>query len=88
MVTPETNVSDVVNDRGGFFGRLKGKKRTGFLGRDLNQNKLSKFFGAKKNAGLVGGGSNSGTDIARDLGTDRSGISNSLSDIIKKNRIK
>jgi hypothetical protein len=87
METPATDVSDVINDRGGFFGRLKGKKRTGFLGRDLNQNKLSKFFGAKKANGLAGG-SAAGSGIANDLGTDRSGTPSSIAGMIKKNRIK
>jgi hypothetical protein len=87
METPSTDVSDVINDRGGFFGRLKGKKRTGFLGRDLNQNKLSKFFGAKKANGLAGA-SSAGSGIANDLGTERSGMPSSISRLINKNRIK
>jgi hypothetical protein len=87
MDTPATDVSDVVNERGGFFGRLKGKKRTGFLGRDLNQNKISKFFGAKKAEGLTGGASPLG-GIASDLGTERGGVPSSISGILRKNRIK
>jgi hypothetical protein len=87
MVTPETNVSDVVNERGGFLGRLKGKKRTGFLGRDLNKNKISKFFGAKKAEGLSGA-SSAGGGVASDLGTERGGVPSSIAGILRKNRIK
>jgi hypothetical protein len=91
METPETNISDVVNERGaGFLGKLKGKKRTGFLGRDLNQNKISKFFGTKKTNGLAGGSSAAaaGSSIASDLGTERSGVPSSIAGILRKNRIK
>jgi hypothetical protein len=87
MDTPATDVSDVVNERGGLFGRLKAKKRTGFLGRDLNQNKISKFFGTKKAQRLTGGAS-AGSSIANDLGTERSGTPLSIAGILKKNRVK
>lgn len=89
METPKTDVSDVVNERGaGFLGRLKGKKRTGFLGRDLNANKLKDVFGPKKAAGLFGkisGGG--GGSISNELGTGRPDLPNSIAKALK-NRIK
>lgn len=65
METPQTVVSDVINERGvGLFGKLRkkgNKPKTGFLNKDVTKNKIGLFGGARS-----GGGG--GTDVVRGTG--------------------
>lgn len=81
MEEPKTIVSDVVNERGGFFGRLaakakakqKNKPKTGFLNRDIT----------KKKVGLLGGG---GAITGTSEGDKRAGIPSSIAERLRNKR--
>lgn len=77
MDTPQTIVSDVINERGigVFAGKLrakaKNKQKTGFLNRDVTKKKLG-LLGGGRGSKLGGGGG--GGDINDDITTGRRGL--------------
>lgn len=83
MEEPKTTVSDVVNERGGLFGRLsakakakqKNKPKTGFLNKDITKKKIGLFGGRS-------GGATTGTLE----GDRRAGIPSSIAERLKNKR--
>lgn len=81
MEEPKTIVSDVVNERGSFFDKLrarakakqKNKPKTGFLNRDIT----------KKKFGLLGGG---GAITGTSEGDKRAGIPSSIAERLRNKR--